>query len=64
MDEELLKYYHQPPDEVSSLDFEYLEKFMRAFVYSASLVADAPARPFWKAGDKFESTGKTLYGMK
>jgi len=64
LDEEILKYYHQPPDEVGSLDFEYQEKYMRAFVFSASLLADSPARPFWKAGDKFEEAGKKLYGMK
>jgi hypothetical protein len=48
----------------TSLDFEYVEKFIRAFVYSASLLADSPNRPYWKAGDKFESAGKTLYGIK
>jgi hypothetical protein len=63
-DEELMKYYHQPADEVSSLDFDYLEKFFRAYVYSAFLIGNAPARPFWKPGDKFEATGKALYGIK
>jgi hypothetical protein len=61
-DDELMKYYHQPPDEVSSLDFDYLEKFYRAYVYSAYLIANSPERPSWKAGDKFEEAGKTLYG--
>lgn len=62
MDAELLKYYHQPPDEVASLDFDYLEKFFRAYVYSAWLIVNAPTRPYWKSGDKFEPAGKTLYG--
>jgi len=60
-DEELMKYYHQPPDEVGSLDFDYLEKFFRAFVYSAYLIANDAQRPLWKAGDKFEPVGKELY---
>jgi hypothetical protein len=64
MDAELMKYYHQPPDEVSSLDFEYLEKFMRSYVYAATLLANSPVRPFWKAGDKFEEAGRKLYGKK
>lgn len=61
-DAELKKYYHQPPDEVGSLDFGYLLKFYRAYVYSAYLLANDPQRPSWKAGDKFEAEGKKLYG--
>lgn len=61
-DAELNKYYHQPPDEVGSLDFDYLLKFYRAYVYSAHLIANDPQRPVWKAGDKFEAEGKKLYG--
>ncbi len=60
-DEEIMKYYHQPADEVSSLDFEYLVKYYRAFVYDNYLLANAPKAPFWNAGDKYESTGKALY---
>ncbi len=61
-DEELIKYYHQPADEVSSLDFDYLEKFLRAYVYSSWLIGNSPARPVWKPGDKFEEAGRRLYG--
>jgi len=61
-DAELNKYYHQPPDEVGSLDFNYLLKFYRAYVYSAHLIANDPQRLVWKAGDKFEAEGKKLYG--
>ncbi len=60
-DAEINKYYHQPADEVGTLDFEYLVKFYRAFVYANYLVANAPKTPVWKAGDKFEVIGKTLY---
>lgn len=64
LDEEITKYYHQPADEVTSLDFDYLEKFFRAYVYAAVLVGNSDVRPFWKAGDKFEPVGKSLYGLK
>lgn len=60
-DPELFKYYHQPADEVASLDMVYLEKFFRSFVYGAYLIANDKERPMWKAGDKFEATGKALY---
>lgn len=61
-DQELMKYYHQPPDEVSSLNMRYIERFHRAFVYAAYLVSNAKDRPQWVNGDKFEEAGKKLYG--
>jgi len=61
-DEELLKYYHQPADEVSSLDFNYLIKYFRAYVYANVLLSNNPAAPTWKSGDKFEAEAKKLYG--
>ncbi|MBX7124377.1 MAG: M28 family peptidase [Cyclobacteriaceae bacterium] len=60
-DEELMKYYHQPADEVASLDFDYLMKYFKAFVYANHLLANNPKTPFWNAGDKFEPVGKALY---
>jgi hypothetical protein len=60
-DPELFKYYHQPADEVGSLNMHYLEKFFRAFVYASYLLASDPTRPSWKQGDKFEEAGKRLY---
>jgi hypothetical protein len=60
-DQELNKYYHQPADEVSSLDFEYLTKYFRAYVYANVLLANNPISPTWKAGDKFEAESKKLY---
>jgi hypothetical protein len=61
-DQNLFKYYHQPVDEVGSLNMRYIEKFHRSFVYSAYLLANAKERPVWKQGDKFEQAGKKLYG--
>lgn len=61
-DAEINKYYHQPADEVSSLDFDYLIKYFRAYVYANFLLANAAVAPAWKPGDKFESAAKKLYG--
>jgi hypothetical protein len=61
-DQELMKYYHQPADEVGSLNMKYIEKFHRSFVYGAYLVTNAKERPVWVKGDKFEEAGKKLYG--
>ncbi len=60
----LMKYYHRPSDEVSSLDFNYLEKFFRAFAYSSYLIADTEEAITWTSGDEFEEAGKKLYGSK
>jgi hypothetical protein len=61
-DAELMKYYHQPADEVNSLDFDYLTKYFRAYVYTNYLLANMVKAPVWKAGDKFEAEAKKLYG--
>ncbi|CAN5456714.1 M20/M25/M40 family metallo-hydrolase [soil metagenome] len=60
-DEELMKYYHQPADEVGSLDFEYLVKYYKAFVYANYLISNSPTAPTWTPGDKYEPVGKALY---
>lgn len=61
-DAELMQYYHQPADEVSSLDFDYLLKFYRSFIYANFLISNQVNPPFWKVGDKYEPAGKALYG--
>lgn len=60
-DQELMKYYHQPADEVSTLDMAYLAKFYRVMLRSVLFIGNAPAAPAWKAGDKYEAAGKALY---
>jgi Zn-dependent M28 family amino/carboxypeptidase len=61
-DNEIMKYYHQPADHVSSVNLNYVNRFTRAFVYAALLIANQPAPPAWKPGDKYEAAGKALYG--
>lgn len=60
-DEEIFKYYHQPGDEVDSLDFDYLEKYIKSFILSAIKIGDADHAPFWNEGDKYYEVGKNLY---
>lgn len=55
-------YYHQVTDEVDDLDFDYLLRFAQAYVHTARLIADAPDRPRWTPGDKYEAAARELYG--
>lgn len=60
-DESLSKYYHQLGDEVGSMDTGYALKYMKSFILAAKYVADNPAQPQWKKGDKYEAAWKKLY---
>lgn len=59
---ELMKNYHQVSDETHDLDWRYIKKYSQAFARAARLIADAPVRPQWVAGDKYEAAAKALYG--
>jgi aminopeptidase YwaD len=61
-DAEIGKYYHQQSDNPESIDYDYMEKFFRAFVLSARLIANDEETPFWTEGDKYYDAGKALYG--
>lgn len=56
------KYYHQPNDEVNSLNLSYVDRFVKAFGLAARLIADKDERPRWSVGDKYEAAFKALYG--
>ena len=60
-DEEIFKYYHQTRDNPDNLDYDYLEKFFRAYVLACRLIANDPEKPFWKEGDKYYEAGVELY---
>jgi len=62
-DNEITKYYHQPGDNPNTVDYDYLEKFFKSYVYASRMIGNAPERPFWLEGDKYYETGKKLYGM-
>ena len=60
--DEILKYYHQAGDEADSLDFDYLARYTATIADFAARLSDAPRRPAWTAGDKYEAAGDELYG--
>jgi Zn-dependent M28 family amino/carboxypeptidase len=60
-DEEIGKYYHQPSDDPASLDYDYLFKFFKAYVYAARMIGNATEVPFWVEGDKYYEAGVELY---
>ena len=60
-DEEIGKYYHQPGDHADNLDYDYLTKFFKSYVYSCRLIANGAETPFWREGDKYYSAGEELY---
>lgn len=59
---DVTKYYHRPGDHADNMDYDYLEKFFRAYVLSGRNIANDPTTPFWTAGDKYEAVSKELYG--
>ena len=62
MNEAITKYYHQPADEPNTLDYDYLIKFSRAYIYTLKQIADTNMPLWWTAGDKYEEAGNQLYG--
>ncbi len=62
-DDAINKYYHQPADDPQSLDYNYLEKFFKSYIYSARMIANHDTKLFWVEGDKYYDVGKELYGM-
>ncbi|MEP1096755.1 MAG: M28 family peptidase [Cyclobacteriaceae bacterium] len=60
-DDEIGKYYHQPGDEPETLDYDYLEKFFKAYVLSCRVIANSDETPFWVEGDKYYDVGVQLY---
>lgn len=61
-DQEVGKYYHQASDQVDNFDLDYALKYWKSYLLSAEKIANDPNKPLWKAGDKYESVSKTLYG--
>lgn len=58
---DVTKYYHRPGDEADNMDYDYLEKFFKAYVLAGRLLGNDPNTPFWVGGDKYEAAGKALY---
>lgn len=60
-DDEITKYYHQASDNPNTLDYAYLEKFFRSYVYACRMIGNAKKAPFWVKDDKYYDAGKELY---
>lgn len=58
---DVTKYYHRPGDEADSIDYDYMEKFFKAYVASGRAIANDPATPTWTKGDKYEAASDKLY---
>lgn len=63
-DDEITKYYHQPGDEPNTVDYAYLEKFFKSYVYACRMIGNADKAPFWNEGDKYYDQGIELYKGK
>jgi hypothetical protein len=61
-DAEIMKYYNQPGDDPDSVDYGYLEKFFKSYVYACRMIGNADEAPFWIEGDKYYEAGINLYG--
>jgi hypothetical protein len=59
-DQEINKYYHKVEDNPQSLNFNYLHKFISAYILTAKAIADLDQRPVWKIGDKYEEAYNNL----
>jgi hypothetical protein len=61
LDETILKRYHKLSDEIGDINMAYVLKYMKAYILTAKYIADNPAQPTWKQGDKYEAAWKQLY---
>ena len=60
-DEAINKYYHQATDGPETLDYNYLEKFFKSYVYACRLIGNTDQSVFWVPGDKYFEAGEKLY---
>jgi hypothetical protein len=63
-DAEIFKYYHQAGDQVESLDMNYIHKYVKSYILSATKIGNANKAPFWLEGDKYYEAGVQLYQNK
>ena len=61
LDETIMRRYHQLSDEIGDIDLAYILKYMKSYILTSKYIADNPAQPRWKQGDKYEAAWKKLY---
>lgn len=62
-DDKIARHYHQVSDQVDNFDLDYAMLYWKSYLLSAQKIANEPAQPRWKAGDKYEEAAKVLYGL-
>lgn len=63
-DDEINYYYHQTSDHPDTLDYDYITRYIRSFVYAAYRIGNADQAPFWLPGDEYEEAGLELFGIE
>lgn len=60
--DELMKVYHKPSDEASTLDYDYLKRFYEGFAHALVTLANNPQRMEWRDDKSWAEKAKVLYG--
>lgn len=60
-DDELMKMYHQPSDEASTLDYAYLKRFYEGFANALITLTNNPQRMEWREDKSWAEKAKVLY---
>lgn len=63
-DDEINDYYHQVTDNPDTINYSYITRYIRSYIYAAEAIANMDQAPFWLPGDKYEEAGKELYGLE
>ena len=61
MDSTIFNRYHRLSDETGNIDFDYIVKWVHAYILAAQFIANDPHQPVWAKGDKYEKAWHTLY---
>lgn len=62
-DDEINQHYHQVSDEAGTINYSYVTKYTKAYIYAVEAIANREETPFWIPGDTYEEAGKELYGI-
>ncbi len=60
-DEEIMKYLHQQADNPNTINYDYLHKFVSAYVLGGRILGNAKKAPSWNKGTEYYELGESLY---
>jgi len=60
-DEEIMKYLHQQADNPDTINYDYLHKFVSAYVLGGRILGNAKKAPSWNKGTEYYELGEALY---